>query len=179
MKTWISVLLLICVLCSAVGCGIVGIPALSEPKELVFPIELYHLQLTADTTFYQTDGGSFDLQITNDKAYISVMAYKYMDISEDLTPLDVYEMQNEDLFGKREAVSVVEEKKTQTLSSGEMTRAIYSAERDGIKNYYATYLIDFPNDEVFAWVLVTAMPSYLSENTDALHAIVCSLAPTE
>jgi len=33
-----------------------------------------------------------------------------------------------------------------------------------------------PDDETFAWVLVSAMPSYLDENKEYLHNIVCSLS---
>ena len=52
---------------------------------------------------------------------------------------------------------------------------MYSAERDGVKNYYVTYLVDIPLEETFAWVLVTAAPSYLDNNQEYLHNIVCSL----
>ena len=106
------------------------------------------------------------------------MAYKYIDLPADTTPLDVYETQNADLFGKREAVTAIEADKTQALSHGTMTYALYSAQRDGVKNYYATYMMDFPEDETFAWVLISATPSYYTNNTEYLHNIVCSLAPT-
>ena len=56
---------------------------------------------------------------------------------------------------------------------------MYSAERDGTKNYYGSYLIDFPEEETFAWVLITATPSYFESNRETLHNIVCSLAITK
>ena len=173
MKKAIVFLLSVVMLVSAAGCS--GNTA--EPT--VFSIDDYGLQLTADSTFREKTGGSFDLQITNGKAYVSIMAYKYIDLPADTTPLDVYETQNADLFGKREAVTAIEADKTQAVSHGTMTYALYSAQRDGVKNYYATYMMDFPEDETFAWVLITATPSYLDANRDSLHSIVCSLAPTE
>lgn len=180
MKKVIVVLLMTCMLFSAAGCSVLDDTAsLFEPTETVFSIDSYHLQITADSTFREDTGGSFDLQITNDNAYISIMAYKYIDLSEDLTPLDVYDMQNEGLFSQRTAVTVIEEEKTPSLSQNVVTQALHSAEKDGVKNYYATYLVDLPDEETFAWVLVTAMPSYLDENREYLNDIVCSLTPIQ
>ena len=180
MKKVIVVFLLACILCSVTGCSIPNdMGSLSKPTEAIFTINSYHLQITADSTFEENTGGSYDLQITNGSTYISIMAYKYMDLPSNLTPLDVYDMQNEDLFSKRTAVKVIEEAKTQTIAQRTITQALYSAEKNGVKNYYASYLIDLPDAETFAWVLVTAVPSYLSDNRDFLHNIVCSLTTIE
>jgi len=176
MKKAIVLLLAACVLFSAAGCSVLNNPSsLFKPTEKVFPIENYQLQITADSTFKEKTGGSFDLQITNNNAYISVMAFKYIDLPKDLTPQDVFDMQNEDLISKRSAVTVIEEAKTQTLSQRIITQALYSAEKDGVKNYYGTYLIDLPDEKTFAWVLITAVPSYFECNRESLHNIVCSL----
>jgi len=180
MKKATVLLLITCMLLSAVGCtAISDTGLLSEPTETVFPIDSYDLQLTADSSFQEKTGGSFDLQITNGKAYVSVMAYKYIDLPEGVTPRDVYDMQNEDLFSKRTAVTVIEEIKTQTVSQKTVTQALHSAEKDGVKNYYATYLIDLPEEEVLAWVLVTATSSYLEAKQEYLNNIVFSLSATE
>ena len=179
-KKVIVVLLAACMLFSAVGCSVLNETAsVLKPTEAIFSIDNYYLQITADSTFQENTGGSFDLQITNDHAYISIMAYKYIDLPEDLTPQDVYDMQNEDLFSRRTAVTVLEEAKTQSQAKQVVTQALYSAEKDGVKNYYATYLIDLADEETFAWVLVTAMPSYLDDNQEYLHNIVCSLTSTK
>lgn len=176
MKKVIVFVLIACMLFSAVGCSALSETAsLLKPTETVFSIDSYHLQITADSSFYDKTGGSYDLQITNGKAYISIMAYQYIDLPEGTTPQDVYTVQNEDLFSRRTAVTTVEETKTQTHSDQVITYAMYSAEKDGIKNYYATYLVDLPNDEALAWVLITATPSYLDNNREYLHNIVCSL----
>ena len=166
-KKVMAAVLVICLLFTASGCSALDSAAsLLAPTEKVFSLESYHLQLTADSTFEEKTGGSFDLQITNNKAYISVMAYQYIDLPQDVTPMDVYRAQNEDLFGKRTNVTVIEEAETQ---------AIHSAEKDGVKNYYATYLMDFPEEETFAWVLITATPSYFEENRTYLQNIANSL----
>lgn len=160
----ILLLLAACALIFAAGCTASDHTA----APAVFAIDDYGLQLTADSSFREDTNGSFDLQITNDKAYISVMAYKYTDLPDSTTPLDVYHTQNEDLFSKRDAVTAIEESET---------RGLYSAQRDGVKNYYATYLLDFPEAETFAWVLITATPSYLEANRDSLDSIVETLTP--
>lgn len=185
MKKAIIFLLTVCMVLSAAGCTL-PIDSLSstkptettppKPEETVFNIDTYHLKLTADSTFSENTGGSFDLQITNGHAYVSVMAYHYIDLPTGVTPQDVLEMQNEDLFSKREHVTTIEETKTESNAQQTITHGLYSAERDGVKNYYASYLVDLPEAEVFAWVLVTAVPSYLVENQEFLHNIVCSLA---
>ena len=176
MKKAILVFLAVCMLCSLAGCSeLHNLESPFQPTETVFSIDSYRLQITADSTFRENTGGAFDLQITNGKAYVSIMAYQYMDLPEGVTPQDVYEVQNEDLFSKRTAVAVVEDTKTQTLSQKELTYAMYSAEKDGTKNYYATYLVDIPLEKTFAWVLVTATPTYLDNNQEYLHNIVCSL----
>lgn len=180
MKKAIAVLLTLCVLFGAVGCSIPeGMKSVIKPTEKDFTIDSYDLRITADSSFREDTGGSFDLQITNDDAYVSVMAYKYMDLPEGTTPQDVYEIQNEDIFSKRTAVKVVEDTKEEKVDQRTVTYAVHSAERDGTKNYYATYLVDCPEQEICAWVLVTAMPSYMDKNRDYLHDIVCSLTPVE
>lgn len=176
MKKVSVILLVICMLFSTAGCTVVDeINSLVAPQTAVFSIDSYGLQVTADSTFEEKTGGSFDLQITNGSCYVSFMVYKYIDLPEGVTPLDAYEMQNEGLLSKRTAVKTVEETETQTLPQGTLTRTLYSAEKDGVKNYYASYLIDLPDTETFAWVLVSAAPSYLEHNREYLHDIVCSL----
>ena len=64
---------------------------------------------------------------------------------------------------------------TSSFENYTITKAMYSATKEGTKNYYATYLIDFPKDEIFAWVLITAVPSYMESNLERLDNIVCSL----
>lgn len=174
MKKVAVIILAVCMLLS--GCSVLeDVTPFIEITEKGFSVEDYGLQITADSTFRENTGGSFDLQITNDDAYISVMAYKYIDLPEDTTPADVFDMQNDDLLSKRTAVNVIEEATTE----GAITKALYSAEKDGVKNYYGSYLMDFPEAQTFAWVLVTAVPSYFESNRAYLDGIVCSLIPID
>lgn len=185
MKKAMIILLAACLLLSAAGCTIpiesVSKPTetVSKPAEAIFTIDSYQLQITADSTFQDKTAGSYDLQLTNGRTYIGIMAFKYIDLPTGVTPLDVLDMQNEDLFSKRTNVTTVEEAKTQSLPQGTVTHALFSGEKDGNKNYYASYLIDMPDAQTFAWVLVSGMPSYITENREYLNTIVCSLMPIQ
>ena len=176
MKNVFVVLLTVCLLFSATACSAPNGKG-ATPK--VFSIDKYSLQIEADSTFNEETGGSFDLQITNDDAYVSVMAYKYSDLAEGLTPQNIFNSQNEDLFSRRENVSVVEDVKTQEASQRTIVQKLYSAEKDGVKNYYGVYLVDIPDKETFAWILVTTMPSYWEDNSELLNSIAYSLTPAE
>lgn len=177
MKRILLLLVCTCVMLSASGCKTpIDLP-FEEPAEKVFSVEAYGLQLTADTSFAEATAGEFDLQIKNDYAYISIMAYRYTDLSEELTPLQAFQMQNEDIFSRREEVQLLEEEKTESFSDHTLTKALYSAKRDGVKNHYAMYLVDFPEKEIFAWVLVSAMPVDMESEGETLHKIVSSLKP--
>lgn len=146
-----------------------------EKQEAVFEIPLYGLTLTAyDTYRVDAENSSWDLQITDGNAYISVMAYKYIDLSEEQTPEAIYDYHNSDIFSRRDNVKVIEEAAATREESRTITKTRYSAELDGTKNYYDSFLVDFRGNEVFAWVLVTGTPSYV-ENSKELSDIVYSL----
>ena len=180
MKKVMVVLLTVCILFSEAGCSFLNDTySLTKQTETVFSIDSYNLQITADNAFHQEPISNFDLQLTNRNSYISIMAYKYIDLANNSTPLDIYDMQNEDLFSRRENVTIIEDVEVQSLPQAVVTQTTYSAEREGIKNYYVSYLIDFPNAETFAWVLVTAVPSYIDNNRAYLNNIVCSLESIE
>jgi len=178
-KLFIGILLL-CVIFSVSGCTVMhDLLAPSVLEETVFTVDDYNLQITADSNFQQNASDNFDLQINNIRSYISIMAYKYIDLAQNTSPQDIYDWQNEDMFSRRENVTVVEPTQTQNLPQCTIVRTLYSAESaesSGVKNYYASYLVDFPEEETFAWVVVTALPSYFEKNSEYLHDIVASLS---
>ena len=176
MKKAMILLLAVCILWSAAGCSLFT-PA--EPVQKTFLVESYDLQILADDTYSEKTGGSFDLQLTNEASYISIMAYRYSDLPEGTTPRDVYDIQNQDIFSKREAVAEMEKTETFSLPQGEAIRGVYTAEKDGSKNYYVTYLIDLPEEETLAWVLVTALPTYYPNHKEHLDNIVYSLTAAQ
>ena len=176
MKKALLFVLVVCILCSSAGCSMLT-PA--EPVQKTFLLVSYNLQIVADDTYYEKTGGSFDLQLTNENSYISIMVYRYSDLPEGTTARDVYDIQNQDIFSKRDAVAEIEKTETFSLPQGEAIRGAYTAKRDGSENYYVTYLIDIPEEEVLAWVLVTTLPTYYPNHKEHLDNIVCSLSAAQ
>jgi len=176
MKKIVICILVLCVILSISGCNsIEEILSPSAPETAIFNIAGYGLQLTADTDFRESTGGNYDMQITNDDCYISIMAFSYIDLPQDVSPADVYDMQNQDLFSRRENTVIIEALQTKSDSGRTILRTLYSAEKSGSKNYYGSYLIDFPTEKTFAWILVSAVPSYYQSHSTYLHGIVTSL----
>ena len=129
MKKAMIFVLVVCILCSSAGCSVLT-PA--EPVQKTFLLESYNLQIVADDTYYEKTGGSFDLQLTNENSYISIMVYRYSDLPESTTARDVYDIQNQDIFSKRDAVAEMEKTETFSLPQGEAIRGAYTAKRDGL-----------------------------------------------
>lgn len=177
MKKILISILLLCILCSVSGCAVMHdlVPP-SATTKTVFTVDDYNLQITADSTFQNSRSENFDLQIDNNNAYIGIMAYKYIDLAQNSSPQDIYDWHNEDIFSRRENVTVIEPPQTQSFPQGTIVRTLYSAESSDAKNYYVSYLVDFPEEETFAWVIVTALPSYFEKHSDYLHDIVTSLS---
>jgi len=174
-KKFVIFMITTCILLSFAGCAFFSL----TPKETIFLIEDYKLQITANSTYREETGGEFDLQITNSKTYISIMAYSYEDLPEDTTALEVFDIKNEDIFSRRDDVKTIEEPQTNQYPERTVKQALYSANKDGKSNYYLIYLIDFPEEEKFAWIIVTATPTYFSKNRGTLQDIVLSLRITD
>ncbi len=175
----IGIILILCSLLCVAGCAGVGGGSPAEPTRVTFAVEGYGLQIMADDTFENNTGGEWDMQLTNDECYISVMAYKYAELTEDLTPQNVYKLQNDSFLEKRTNVRELEKEFTEVIEGRTVTVKLYSAERDGVENYYASYLLDIPESEVCAWLLISTTPSYFEENREHLNNIACSLSAAE
>lgn len=141
-----------------------------------FEVEDYGITLTASKDWEKSEETPFDLQIGDGNSYLSIMAYDKIDLADDQTPEDIYKWHNEDLFGRRDNVELVEEPITYTGNGKTITRAMYSAERDGMKNYYCSCLVTFEGGDVFAWVIMTGTPSYLVKHLDSMLEIVDTMA---
>ena len=151
-----------------------------DPKEKLFTLEDYPVSFTATTAFKEvSDRGEWDIQITDGRVYFGVMAYDPVDLSEGQTPEEIYKLQNDHLFGRRENVQVMVEENTSALSGKSITHTRYSAEREGSKNYYESYLVTFGEDQTFCWVLITGLPSYIEKEGGHLRTVVESLSLTE
>ncbi len=172
MKKAIILSLILSVLLSAAGCSVFN-PA---PKD--FEVADYNMVITADEGFKEDTGGEWSLQITNYQTYISVMPFTYEEL-DDITPEEIYSLQNEDIFTRREDTKVLEEEAKKTENGKTIIRTAFSAVLDGEENYYVCYLVDIPESEICAWVLVTTLPEYYDSVKEKADTIVASLAVKE
>ncbi len=145
----------------------------TESQEEKFVIDYYDIVVPTEGDWKDvTEGKPFDLQLHDGNSYYSVMAYKYVDLAEGQTPEDIYEWHNEDIMGKRDNSQLITADIVTKMDGKCITKRMYSAERDGNKNYYVSYLVDFEEEETFAWVLVTATPTTMMKNSDKYHKMV-------
>lgn len=172
MKKALILSLILCVVLSAAGCSLFN-PA---PKD--FEVADYNMVITADEGFTEDTGGEWSLQITNYKTYISVMPFTYEELG-DITPEEIYSLQNEDIFTRREDTEVLEEETKKTENGKTIIRTVFSAVLDGDENYYVCYLVDIPESELCAWVLVTTLPEYYDSIKEKSDTIVASLTVKE
>lgn len=172
MKKTLILSLVLCILLSAAGCSLLN-PA---PKD--FEVADYNMVITADEGFKEDTGGEWSLQITNYQTYISVMPFTYEEL-DDITPEEIYALQNEDIFTRREDTKVLEEETTKTENGKTIIRTVFSAVLDGEENYYVCYLVDIPESELCAWVLVTTLPEYYNSVKENSDTIVASLKVKE
>ena len=151
-----------------------------ENDNVIFAISDYNMQLTADSEFKKAEQESeWDLQITDNNVYLSVMAYKSIDLNENQSPEDAYDAQNKELFEKRDNVSVIIKKNTEISEDKIIIHTRYSAESEVGKNYYDSFLVNFPEKETFAWILVSGVPSVIENYTEKVEDMVFSLAVVE
>lgn len=116
----------------------------------------------------------FDLQCTNGDAYASIFTYHKIDLTEEQTPADIFNIQNDDILSRRDNTIKVSEEEMYEFENKLIHSVLYSGEKDGRKNYYYFNLIEFKDADVFAWVLFSASPSYSLNNIDEWNAIITS-----
>lgn len=170
MKKIISVLCILCCTLSLTSCALFGQTAYA-PKS--FEIESYAMTLTADSSYSrgETEEGSWDLQITDEHSYISVMCY--YDYETGDTPEELYALHNNDIMQKRENVTLVKEMEKTEKDGAVILHTVYTASLDGVKNYYSSYMFDF--DGAMAWLLITSGVSNYKKNSEKLDGFAKSL----
>lgn len=148
---------------------------LKKNEEKNFVIEDYNISFSFPEKWDKVTDTQFDLQCTNGNSYASIFVFDKIDLAEGQTPLDVYYAQNDDIMSKRENVKIVSEEKVNDVENKQIRSIMYSGENEGLKNYYYSNLIEFEeNDDVFAWILFTAMPSYVESNIEMYDSITAS-----
>ena len=117
----------------------------------------------------------FDLQCTNGSAFASVFVFYKVDLKKGQTPMNIFHIQNDDIIRKRSEVEIINEEKTEKLDTKKIHSLLFSAEKDGSKNYYYCNLVEFDEgSDRFVWILFTSLPSYALANLETMKKIVAS-----
>ena len=146
-------------------------------KKQVFQVIPYDMRFTfSDDWEETTDHSQFDLQMKRgNRYYCSIFGFKDIDLANDMTPEDIYELQKEDLLGKRDFTELVREEPVWEDESRKIYRELYSGELDGIKYYYYCCLVDFKEPaQGLAWVVFSGVPSWVENDVEELDQILMS-----
>lgn len=147
-----------------------------KPAENTFVIENYGVKVTFGSDWEKLDDHPFDLQCGNQNAYASIFCYEKIDLASGQEPMDIFQMQIEDVFSRRENVELFEEGKVREADGKIITTFIYMAEKDGVKNAYHCSLVEFQEtDEKFVWIMFTSVPSYIMNNMESWDEILDSI----
>lgn len=146
-------------------------------EDQIMQVEGYDLNLTLPGNWEKvTKENPYDLYCTNGSAYMGMFVYYNIDLPEGETPDQIYDYQIEDLFAQRENMKIVEEKAVEVTNGKTITSTMYSAEREGTKNYYYCNLIQFEGDvDRFMWVIFTGLPSYAEKHVEEWETILRSV----
>lgn len=173
---------------SVTGCsfmtGYEAARALSEDvqdEQQVMTADGYGIQVTLSGEWSRQEDTAFDLQCvySDEEAYASFFYYYYIDMLEGTTAEDIFEIQNQDIIDKRDNVKIVEDVSERTSGDKTIRSIVFSAERNGSKNYYYANLVEFGKEaDQFAWVLFTSIPSDMEQNRAEYNQILDSMEYT-
>jgi hypothetical protein len=119
----------------------------------------------------------YDLQCVSRSETMNtgVFAFKKEDVAEDLTPLDVFWLQVEDMQSKRKNFEEIEALEHWQDDDRLITTVTYAGEKDGSQFYYRFSLIRFPEDDsTFAVAIQVALPDEWSTSKPILAEITQS-----
>ncbi|MDO5574208.1 MAG: hypothetical protein Q4G60_09570, partial [bacterium] len=180
----IAELLIIAIVLTMSGCSLLDagrvIQALTDAEtgkqeDQVMAVDGYDILVMPGSDWEQrTDEDiPYDLQCIykNNEAYASFFYYFYIDMSDGTSAEDVFEMQTDDIMGKRDHVKVVEDVSERENNGKTIRSILFEGEKDGYKNYYYANLVEFGEAaDQFAWVMFTSMPSDMEKNRAAFDA---------
>ncbi len=146
----------------------------SVTAERTFAVGDYGVNVSVKGDWAKTDAENFDLQLSSNKygANLSVFVFYKVDLANGTTAEDMFDEQNDSLFESRQNVTTVSELKSETVGTKTVLAKTTSAEKNGNKNYYRTYLVDEKDSKVFVWIMINSMPSDMEKNTEYFDGIV-------
>lgn len=153
----------------------------SQKQKEVFQVEGYDIRIETPAGWEETDAVNFDLQCLSPKSdmYLSVYGFYRIDMSEDQTVEELFEIQNSMILDNREHVKEINPISFEEDEYRAVYSVLYSGERDGHKNYYQMYMIEFYDSDKLAWILFTGVPSVIEHNREAIDSIISNVTVLE
>lgn len=174
-------MLLQCVTLSACIGGVTGDAASYDTSE-VFQVGDYPILITTPNGWEEeADPGNLDLQCISPKhdVYISAYGYSALDLAEEQTAKELFELQTAELFSARDNAAEMEPISMTEDEEKVLYRNLYSAERDDVKNYYQLFFIHFKNTGDMAWIMINGMPSIIEKSQDTIEDIIAKVQNSE
>jgi len=123
------------------------------------------------------DEHPFDLQWQDKQLHMTtgVFAMHKEDIPDGSSVPGLYELQIDDLRGKRDNFTTVKAAQVQERDGKKLTTTVFQGEKGGEKYYYRFTLIEFlRNDSKFAIVMQNSFPEHWNENEPVFEMITNS-----
>lgn len=172
---------LLTVMCLCLSLSACDVQADKMPENVVFAVSDYPLQVTCPAGWEQEKNSNFDLQCLSEEGDIAMSIYCYYDIDlpEALTSRQaLFEHQNQMVLDLRKNVTLVENAAEREYEDKQITSVLYSAEKEGVKNYYFMNLVSLNNNDCFAWVLFTGVPSEITAQRKTIEQILETINST-
>ncbi len=150
----------------------------SVTSERTFAVGDYGVNVSVKDDWIKTDATNFDLQLSSKKysANLSIFVFYKVDMATGYMVEDMYNEQNTQLFENRQNVTVVSELETKTVGTKTVYAKTTSAENNGSKNYYRTYMLDDSESKVLVWVMINSVPSDMEKYADYFDGIVDTIS---
>lgn len=176
MKKLLAIMLSLslCISLSACKDGMSSYIASQEASE-IFRVGDYPILITTPNGWTKEDDmGSFDLQCRSPKRdmYLSVYGYYGIDLAEEQTTQELFELQINEILSLRDNVTEIEPATSTEGDERTLYSSYYSGEQDGCKYYYRFYFIRFKTTDDMAWISFNGMPSVVEKNKEAIDEIV-------
>lgn len=138
-----------------------------------FSIDAYGISLKMPEDWAAVEDSTFDLQLSNGTAYMSLMAYRRDEV--DMSTSEIQRWHDDALLGSREGVRVIEDERSEEIDGKTVQTMVYGYTLDDTENYYYSTITAL-NDTTFVWLVVTAPMKDLDEDRDMIRAMLVSLS---
>lgn len=128
--------------------------------EMLHTIEDYQVSFLLPSSWKRIpEEKVFDLQCKDGTSFMSVFVYEQSDLARNQTPEQVYEIQKQDIMGKRDRVILEQDFLPMQMDDKMIVRELFTADKNGNRNAYYCSMITFSKEGgPVVFVVFTAQP---------------------